>query len=926
EQTKDFLKIHLKKDYASLSLKAIRKILPYLRDGLIYSHAVFLANMEEAIPGEIWHNKKNRDIIKNEIHNIILNQNEEKQIHEIINGVVKLSREEEAAWSNEASEVYKKDLSRKIKTYFGAKTFEAFSEEKKNRIEKNAFELLKKQMQKNLGKGAFAPVERIDDRVRSFLTDNFEIDPKTLQKLYHPSAIEVYKPPVRKQDGKLYLGSPMVSSVRNPMAMRALHQLRKVINELIKDEIIDSETKIQIEMSRGLMNANERKAYQNWQRNRENERKEYASKIKEHLSSESEPSETDVLKYQLWEEQNHKCIYTGKEIGIYEFLGSNPSFDIEHTIPRSISFDNSQVNKTICDNIFNRSVKKNRIPYELSNHSEILERIEPWKEKYEELDKQIQIAVRQTKGAVDKESKDRAIQKRHRLRYEYDYWKNKYNRFTMKDVPEGFKNSQIIDTGIITKYSRLYLKTLFDKVYTVKGSTVADFRKLWGLQDQYKKKARVNHIHHCIDAVTIACITKENYENLAKFYHKFEELKIKGVEQLPQVDKPWKTFTEDVKAVEDEVLVSHFTPDVLPKQTKKIIRDKGRIKKDKNGKVIYQKGDTVRGSLHQQTFYGAVEKTVVNKKGELEKVTKYTVRKSLDALEDSSIKNIVDDRIKRIIENARSEEKKIIKAIETLKKKLAQAEEEEEGVILSEIEKLKQQISNLYTLPNKNGAPVPIKKVRIFQTSVTNPLHIKQQRDKSKKTPKPYKEFYHVANDSNYAMAIYEGKDAKGKIKRDFQLLNNLEAGEFFKYSVQKDLKSQNLNRLQNLIPEKKVQGKLQLPFKAFLKIGTMIILWEKLPEEIWDLSISEINKRLYKVVGMSVNRIKSGTKFYEFGNIVLRHNKEASAASELKTQDGEFKFDEKYTAQRKLSHNQFNALIEGVDFKLTPLGNIEKI
>ena len=30
----------------------------------------------------------------------------------------------------------------------------------------------------------------------------------------------------------------------------------------------------------------------------------------------------------------------------------------------------------------------------------------------------------------------------------------------MDKVPEGFKNSQLVDTGIITKYARLYLKTL----------------------------------------------------------------------------------------------------------------------------------------------------------------------------------------------------------------------------------------------------------------------------------------------------------------------------------------------------------------------------------------------------------------------------------------------------------------------------------
>ena len=45
-----FSKIHLPSDYASLSLKAIRKILPYMKEyGMIYSHAVFLANLLSVI-------------------------------------------------------------------------------------------------------------------------------------------------------------------------------------------------------------------------------------------------------------------------------------------------------------------------------------------------------------------------------------------------------------------------------------------------------------------------------------------------------------------------------------------------------------------------------------------------------------------------------------------------------------------------------------------------------------------------------------------------------------------------------------------------------------------------------------------------------------------------------------------------------------
>nr|AME16448.1 CRISPR-associated protein Cas9 [uncultured bacterium] len=923
---KEFQRIQLKKEYAALSLKAIRKILPFLREGLIYSHAVFIANMETAIPSEIWNNYTNRNIIKNEIYNIISNQTEDKQVVDIVNGIIKSSRIENSVWSNEAVEFFKKDLNSKIKNYYGIKTYNDFPEEKKIRIETYAFNLFKQQMMKNFGRGEFAAVQRIDERLKLFLTDNFNIDPILLKKIYHPSAIEVYQPPVRKNDGKLYLGSPMVSSIRNPMAMRALHQLRKLINELIRKELIDSNTKVNIEMARELMNANERKAYQNWQNDREKIRKEYALKIKQHLDVDKEPSDVDILKYQLWEEQNHKCIYTGKEINISDFLGSNPKFDIEHTIPRSISFDNSQSNKTLCENYFNRSVKKNRIPAALPNHGEIIERLENWKLKYEELEKQIQYAVRQAKGAGDKDSKDRAIQKRHKLKFEYDYWKNKYDRFVMEDVPEGFKNSQLVDTGIITKYSRMYLNTLFDKVYTVKGNTVADFRKLWGIQDEYEKKARVNHSHHCVDAITIACITKSNYENLAKFYHDWEELHVKGIDQLPPMNKPWKTFTEDIKAIQYEILVSHYTPDNLPKQSKKILRKKGRIQKNENGNPIYLKGDTVRGSLHQQTFYGAIEKTEVNKKGEPEKVIKYVVRKSLDVLDDSSVKNIVDDIVKEIVQNARIKEKDFIKELEIQKRKLAKAEENKVVQIQAEIDKLNKQVADLYTMPNKNGNPIPIKKVRIFQTSVTNPIHLKQQRDKSQKTSKPHKEFYYAANDSNYMMAIYEGKDEKGKVKRDFKLLNNLEAGEFFKYSVHKDLKEKNLENIRNVIPDKVSAGKIEIPLKAIIKTGTMVILWENSPDEVWDLTISEVDKRLYKVVGMSVNRIKSDVKTFEFGNIVLRHNKEASPATLLKIQDGEFKSDENYIAQRKLSHNQFNALVEGVDFSLSVLGEIKRL
>ncbi|MGE0089997.1 MAG: type II CRISPR RNA-guided endonuclease Cas9 [Bacteroidales bacterium] len=881
DKLKEFLRIHLKNEYGSLSLKAIKKILPYLRKGLIYSHAVFLANMEKAVPNDIWKIEVNKEVIQKEIFEIIQTQNNEKKIVDTVNGLIKNCRKNNWFLSDESENHFKKDIYASIISAFGKSNWGNIENEKQQKILVETFNLFKKQITKNLEKGEFLQIQSIDERVKNFLTDHFEIGNGSLEKLYHPSAIEIFKQPKRDEDGKRYLGSPMVSSVRNPMAMRALHQLRKLINELLKQDVIDENTKINIEMSRDLKNANERKALQSWQRDRENLHKEYSTRIQEHFSKAGinrEPSETDILKYQLWEEQDHKCIYTGDNIGISDFLGNNPSFDIEHTIPLSFSFDNSQQNKTLCQNRFNREIKRNKIPFELANHNEILSRIEKWKEKYEEINKQIEIQVKRSKAATTKEIKDSAIQRRHKLAAERDYWKGKYERFTMEEVSSGFKNSQIVDIGIITKYARLYLNTLFDKVYTVKGNTVADFRKIWGLQDEYVKKARTNHIHHCIDAITIACMTKDNYEALAKFYHDSEEMFVARIDKKPNVEKPWPTFTEDVKEIEKEIFVSHYTPDNLSVQSKKKLRKRGKIQKNEKGQVIYQKGDTVRGSLHKETFYGAIKRETTNKEGEKEEKIFFVVRQPIDSLTENDIKNIVDVAVREKVQKAATEK--------GLKQALS------EPIWMNEEKK------------------IPIKKVRCYTPSVTNPIHLKKHRDIS---IHKHKQSYHVTNDGNYLMAIYEGKDAKGKTKRDFEIINNLQAGGVLKQSVKGILKAQGINSTEEIIPKSKENGNSILKLKYILKTGLLVMFWINNPEEIWDLDKDQLNKRLFKI-----------TQFESDGRIQARFHQIAKPDNEL-LKVSELNFNS-IIEKVRLSKANLNMLVEDYDFKINILGQIEKI
>ena len=431
----------------------------------------------------------------------------------------------------------------------------------------------------------------LDFCIKDYLRNNFDLNPGVADKLYHPSMIETYPDAVTNKDGVYQLGSPRTNAVRNPMAMRSLHQLRKVINMLLREGIIDQNTEVHIEYARELNDSNKRQAIARWNKEREKARAGYAADIvklyKDETGKDIVPTDVDILKFQLWEEQGHVCLYTGEQIGLADFIGPNPKYDIEHTVPRSVGGDSTLENMTLCSSRFNRDVKKAQLPSGLSNHDEIIARLDKWKEKIEELRKAAD-KVR-THSSMAKDMKDALIQKRHRIRLELDYWEGKYRRFQMTEVPEGFSRRQGAGIGLVGKYAGLYLKSLFHRkddrtksnVRVVKGATTAEYRKMWGIQDEYEKKSRDNHIHHCIDAIVIACISPGEYNETARYYQQYEEYE-RGRANKPQFKKPWPTFTEDIKALSKELLVVHDTPDNMPKQSRK------KVKTPKG--IIYQQG------------------------------------------------------------------------------------------------------------------------------------------------------------------------------------------------------------------------------------------------------------------------------------------------------------------------------------------------
>ena len=194
------------------------------------------------------------------------------------------------------------------------------------------------------------------------------------------------------------------------------------------------------------------------------------------------------------------------------------------------------------------------------------------------------------------------------------------------------------------------------------------------------------------------------------------------------------------------------------------------------------------------------------------------------------------------------------------------------------------------------GGKTPIKKVRCFANDVKTPIDIRMQRDKG---PKDYKHSYHVKNDGNYCIGIYEGT-VNGKVKRDFEVVNVLDAAKRAK-------------KHEDILPAEK-NG---LPLVYNLKIGQHVLLLDK--EESRMLPVSEPYKRLYTVVGISTLRIKQ----YSYGTLQLKHASEARRSSDLKAESGAFEKGEEKRAVISMLHSQLNAIVEDEDFVISHLGDI---
>lgn len=920
-----FSKIKLQQGYANLSLKAVRNTLVFLRKGMIYSHAVFLAKLPEILK-KSW--EENKEEIINGIGQIIENRRLNLKIANAVNALIEHNREAKPSdriqISDRAEDSIKKTLTDYLANEFGKLTWKNMTN--KNAIIETAYEILKKQLleKAHIG-GKFYQIDPLEKEIKDFLMGRNEngviycdsIDCKNkLSNMYHPSKLDRFRTEYAKDiNGNKIKILPVIhtGAINNPTLTRALNQLRKLVNYLLINNFINNKTRVQIEMAREINSVMQKEAIKAYQEYKENKRlnarneiaKHFEEKCKEKNCKEAQVTEELILRYLLWEEQNKIDIYEGKStLNLCDVICPGSKYDIDHIIPRKRSWDNSMMNKTLTLKSINQQEKIDKIPYEMTDRWDVIKRNAEniYKKEYLKLKKKIdKIHI---SPELSPKRKLKLYKEKYKLQQDYEYLKGKFERFTMKEVPESFKNRQLVDIGLITTYAYEYLATIFKNdndnpnIMTINGKSVGTFRSIWGLPD----KDRNSHLHHMTDAIIAASITKKQYEKLAQIWgeeDEKEDAKNRIKSELEKT-KPWKTFTQDVLKLEKQTLVVHFRADNFNKQTKKKLRKRGKIVKKlvrevpekyrnyegedkpkkivKKGEVFYRipepvylQGDTARKALHKANYIGAI------KKGD--KII-YVKRVKVDKLTTSQAKNIVDERIREIVTKYLKSDKRkeLINKIKKKNKELSSNEETDKALIKTEIFELEKELEKLCSLPVKDGSYMPIKKVRV---EVNKPLVIKPQQE-AFKSQKDYKQELYALKGENYGMVIYEKDNNRDVEFIDvFEYYKHLKTGDAL---VQQEI----VDNKGNLLSLKIINNK-----PVILRKGMSVLLTKDDEEAQYD-NPDWLYSRLYYIIGIDTDAIKmmhhtfggGMTKALKHMNEIVNINKAQEVINKLKEYD----------------------------------------
>lgn len=397
------------------------------------------------------------------------------------------------------------------------------------------------------------------------------------------------------------------------------------------------------------------------------------------ISKLATPSKSEFQRYKLWLEQKYKSPYTGQIIPLSRLFTED--YQIEHVIPQSRLFNDSYANKVICESAVNQ-LKDKQLGFEfIKNHQGQIVEVGFGK-----------------KVKILSESEYETFVKAH-------YKSNRHKRLNllMDEVPEEMISRQMNDTRYISKFVSNILSNIVrsetnddginsKNILPGNGRITTQLKRDWGLNDVWNNivlprfermnevsqsksftaentngkiipnipielskgfsKKRIDHRHHAMDALVVACTTRShvsllNNESAGTENKRYElQRTLRKIEKwvdrsgkertkFTEFIKPWDSFTQDAQKHLESIVISF-------KQNLRIInKATNNYEKFVDGKkvLVKQKGVNwaIRKPMHKETVSGLIK---------LRKIKSVSLNNAFDIHND-----IVDKDLRKYIQS-----------------------------------------------------------------------------------------------------------------------------------------------------------------------------------------------------------------------------------------------------------------------------------
>lgn len=162
------------------------------------------------------------------------------------------------------------------------------------------------------------------------------------------------------------------------MVQRSFAETRRIVNAIVRKW--GNPDVIRVEMGRDLkLPAKQRAKIEKENKKNQTQNANDKTRLEKEFKID-DARRSDILKLRLWEEQDGKCMYTGKTIA--KNMLFNGTVDVDHILPYSRTLDDSKNNKVVCLREVNQA-KGNRTPWEAAMAASlILKHSRRWQKYY----------------------------------------------------------------------------------------------------------------------------------------------------------------------------------------------------------------------------------------------------------------------------------------------------------------------------------------------------------------------------------------------------------------------------------------------------------------------------------------------------------------------------------------------------------------